>query len=48
MRQPGTVPLAASELGLVALLAVVPFVCVEAGKAVLRRAGWTLGPGAER
>ena len=43
----GTVPLGASELGLAALLALLPFACVEAGKAVFRRAGWTLGPGAE-
>ena len=42
----GTVPLGASELGLAALLALLPFACVEAGKAVFRRAGWTLGPGA--
>lgn len=41
----GTVPLDASELGLAAVLAIVPFVCVELGKAVFRRAGWTLGPG---
>ena len=43
----GTVPLAASELGLAAVLAVVPFLCVETGKAIFRRAGWTLGPGTE-
>jgi Ca2+-transporting ATPase len=33
----GTVPLAAAELGLVALLALVPAVLVEAAKAALRR-----------
>jgi Ca2+-transporting ATPase len=43
----GTVPLSAPQLGLAALLALVPFACVEAGKAVFRRAGWTLGSGAE-
>ena len=43
----GTVPLDSSELGLAALLALVPFVCVEAGKAFFRRAGWTLGPGSD-
>ena len=47
MNEPlGTVPLGASELGLAALLALLPS-CVEAGKAVFRRAGWTLGQGAE-
>jgi calcium-translocating P-type ATPase len=40
----GTVPLGGAELGVVVLLALVPFATVEAGKAVLRRAGWTLGP----
>jgi Ca2+-transporting ATPase len=44
----GTVPLDASELGLATALALVPFACVEAGKALFRRAGWTLGPGADR
>jgi magnesium-transporting ATPase (P-type) len=44
----GTVPLDASELGLAAVLAVAPVVCVEFGKAAFRRAGWTLGPGADR
>jgi magnesium-transporting ATPase (P-type) len=43
----GTVPLGASDLGLAAALALVPFACVEGGKAVFRRVGWTLGPGAE-
>jgi P-type Ca2+ transporter type 2C len=43
----GTVPLDAFELGLAAVLALVPFACVETGKAVFRRAGWTLGSGAE-
>jgi Ca2+-transporting ATPase len=42
----GTVPLGGAELGVVVLLAVVPFAAVEAGKAVLRRTGWTLGPAA--
>ena len=43
----GTVSLDASELGLAILLALAPFACVEAGKAVFRRFGWTLGPGAD-
>ena len=38
----GTVPLGLAELGLVAALALAPFVCVEAGKALLRRSSWTL------
>jgi Ca2+-transporting ATPase len=38
----GTVPLGVSELGFVAALALMPFVCVEAGKSLLRRVGWTL------
>ena len=38
----GTVPLDASELLLTILLAVVPFLCVEAGKQVLRRSGRAL------
>jgi P-type Ca2+ transporter type 2C len=37
-----TVPLGAGELGVTALLALVPFLCVEAGKALVRRAGWRL------
>ncbi|MCY0725922.1 cation transporting ATPase C-terminal domain-containing protein, partial [Klebsiella pneumoniae] len=41
----GTVPLGVSELGLVAVLALMPFLCVEVGKAVFRRVGWTLGAG---
>jgi magnesium-transporting ATPase (P-type) len=41
----GTVPLGGVELGVVVLLAVVPFAAVEAGKAALRWAGWTLAPG---
>jgi hypothetical protein len=41
-------PLETSELGLAAVLAIAPFVCVELEKAVFRRAGWTLGPGADR
>jgi P-type Ca2+ transporter type 2C len=43
----GTVSLGASELGLAIGLAIVPFACVEAGKAVFRRVGWTLGRGAD-
>ena len=43
----GTVSLGASELGLAIGLALVPLACVEAGKAVFRRVGWTLGRGAE-
>jgi hypothetical protein len=39
------VPLGGVELGVVVLLAVVPFAAVEAGKAALRWAGWTLAPG---
>ncbi|MEX2613498.1 MAG: cation-transporting P-type ATPase [Gaiellaceae bacterium] len=38
----GTVPLAISELGIVAVLALVPFLCVEVGKTLFRRVGWTL------
>jgi Ca2+-transporting ATPase len=38
----GTVPLGVAELGLVAALALVPFLCVEAGKTLFRRVGWTL------
>ncbi len=38
----GTVPLGPTELGVVAMLAIAPFVCVEIGKAMLRRASWTL------
>jgi Ca2+-transporting ATPase len=44
----GTVALDASQLGVVLALSFVPSVCVEAGKALFRRAGWTLGPGADR
>jgi P-type Ca2+ transporter type 2C len=43
----GTVSLGASQLGLAIVFALVPFACVEAGKAVSRRASWTLGPGAD-
>jgi magnesium-transporting ATPase (P-type) len=43
----GTVPLGGFELGLAILLALAPFTCVETGKAVFRRVGWTLGPGAD-
>ena len=38
----GTVALDATAIGVVVALAVAPFVCVEAGKALFRRAGWTL------
>jgi hypothetical protein len=38
----GTVSLAADELALAALLALVPFALVEAGKAILRRLGVTI------
>jgi len=38
----GTVALGPSELGLVSALAALPFLCVEAGKASLRRVGWSL------
>jgi Ca2+-transporting ATPase len=38
----GTVPLGVFELGLVAVFALLPFVGVEAGKTLFRRAGWTL------
>ena len=38
----GTVPLGPAELGVVVALALVPFACVEAGKAWLRRSGRTL------
>jgi Ca2+-transporting ATPase len=38
----GTVPLDPSELGVVAALAVVPFLCVELGKTLSRRFGWTI------
>ncbi|HET6643449.1 MAG TPA: cation-transporting P-type ATPase, partial [Gaiellaceae bacterium] len=38
----GTVPLGPAELGIVAVLAFAPFACVEIGKALLRRSGWTL------
>jgi magnesium-transporting ATPase (P-type) len=38
----GTVPLGVSELGLVAVLALLPFLCVEVGKTFFRRVGWTL------
>ena len=41
----GTVRLGAYELGLVALLALLPFVGVEAGKTLFRRTGWTLEGG---
>ncbi|HET8967827.1 MAG TPA: HAD-IC family P-type ATPase, partial [Gaiellaceae bacterium] len=39
----GTVPLHSDELLVTALLALLPFLCVEAGKALARRAGWSLG-----
>ena len=38
----GTVSLRSGELAVVAFLALMPFVWVEAGKAVARRAGWRL------
>lgn len=38
----GTVPLHSDELLVTALLALLPFLCVEAGKALARRAGWRL------
>lgn len=38
----GTVALGVSELGVVAVLALLPLLCVEAGKTVFRRLGWTL------
>jgi magnesium-transporting ATPase (P-type) len=38
----GTVPLDSDELLVAVLLALVPFLCVEAGKALARRAGWRL------
>ena len=38
----GTVSLRSGELAVVGLLALMPFVCVEAGKAFARRAGWRL------
>lgn len=38
----GTVPLRSDELLATALLALLPFLCVEAGKALARRAGWRL------
>jgi Ca2+-transporting ATPase len=38
----GTVPLGPSELGVVGALALVPFLCVEVGKALSRRLGWAI------
>jgi P-type Ca2+ transporter type 2C len=38
----GTVPLRLPELGVVAVLALVPFLCVEVGKTLSRRFGWTI------
>ena len=38
----GTVALRSDEVAVTALLALVPFVCVETGKAFVRRAGWRL------
>ena len=38
----GTVPLDSGELLVVALLAVLPFLCVETAKLLVRRAGWNL------
>ena len=37
-----TVALGADELGIVVVLSLVPFLCVEAGKGLFRRVGWTL------
>jgi Ca2+-transporting ATPase len=36
----GTVPLQSDELLVTAVLALVPFLCVEAGKALARHSGW--------
>ena len=41
----GTVALDGGALALAAVLALVPAVCIELVKAVLRRAGWSLEPG---
>ena len=38
-----TVALGAEELGIVVVLSLAPFLGVEAGKALFRRVGWTLG-----
>jgi magnesium-transporting ATPase (P-type) len=38
----GTVALGAQELGIVVVLSLVPFLCVEAAKGLFRRVGWTL------
>jgi hypothetical protein len=38
----GTVTLGAQELGIVVRLSLVPFLCVEAGKGLFHRVGWTL------
>jgi magnesium-transporting ATPase (P-type) len=38
----GTVPLDSPELLVVGLLAVLPFLCVEATKMLVRRAGWNV------
>ena len=38
----GTVALGATDLGVVIVLALAPFLCVEVGKALFRRTGWTL------
>jgi magnesium-transporting ATPase (P-type) len=43
----GSVSLDVNQLAFVVALALVPFACVEAGKAVFRRVGWSLGPGTE-
>ena len=37
-----TVALGADELGIVFVLSLAPFLCVEAGKGLFRRVGWTL------
>ena len=38
----GTVMLGAPELGTVVVLSLMPFLCVEVGKWLFRRADWTL------
>ena len=42
----GTVPLDSSELAVCAFLAALPFLCVEAGKLLLRHRGWALAEAA--
>ena len=38
----GTVALTAQEVGIVVVLSLVPFLCVEVVKGLFRRVGWTL------